>query len=50
MLIYWGGGGVDPGVTSPLRVVEPKVTQGDKGREWGSKNWNSGVTSFMDDP
>ena len=27
------GEGVDPGVTSPQRAVEAKVTWGDKGRE-----------------
>ena len=40
---------LNPGMTSPHGVVEAKVTWGDKGRE-GVKNWNFGVTSFMDDP
>ena len=46
------GGRVHQRVTSPQGVVEAKVTWGDKGREGrgGSKNWNFGVTSFMDGP
>ena len=45
-----GGGGVWLGVMSPGRDIVITVMLGDKGREWGSKNWIFGVTSFMDGP
>ena len=48
--IKLGEGGVDPGVTSPQGGCWGKGDVGWQGEVGGSKNWNFGVTSFMDDP
>ena len=43
-----GGGIKARGDLTSEGDIEPRVMWGDKGG--GSKNWNFGVTSFMDDP